>query len=672
MRWQTKSTVALLLITLLLAAIAHGQNEAENQPAPGPAPAADVDGTTPDPDTPVDTPAEPAGEPAGDDVNKTDVTNGAAADEATSEYGSKVIYPLVCLAVGIATVLGLIIVLKTNAFIALISAAMIVSLMAPGDWGSKISRVAAAFGSSAGGIGIVIALAAVIGTCMLDSGAADRIVRMFLRIFGEKRSPIALMGSGFVLAVPVFFDTVFYLLVPLARSLHKKTNKEYLKYILAIGAGGAITHTLVPPTPGPLLMAENLGIDVGWMIIMGIVVALPAAVAGLLFAGIADRVMKTPMRPIGNQPEPEPLKDDELPPLLLSLAPVILPVIMISASTILNTLADGQHAALLKADQVQWSEFQSTLGGQAEAEGDNPAKVILNHKAILPVASLLVSKDALTDDEKTAALAGLNEMFTDKKFYSETAFGGILLNDVAKSKLGANLVRMKRSDVERMNRAILESTYGGTISDHKWETPIRKAAGISNVFGNANFALLISTVIAMLTLVRQRGTTRAEMSKLVETSLMSGGVIILITAGGGAFGAMLGAANVGDAIELAFGEQLKGGNSGIVFLLLGFLLASVLKVAQGSSTVAMIVGSAMIAAIVGDKELGFNAVYLATAIGGGSLVGSWMNDSGFWIFAKMGGLTEVEALRSWSIMLVLLGLICLGMSLLLAIFLPLV
>ncbi|MFT5524672.1 MAG: GntP family gluconate:H+ symporter [Pirellulaceae bacterium] len=662
MRWQTKSTITLLLITLLLAAIARGQNETENQASSGPAPAADGEGTTPDS-------AQPSGEQPTDGQGDADNT----AAKAEIDFNRQVVYPLVCLAVGIATVLGLIILLKTNAFIALISAAMLVSLMAPGDWGAKISRVASEFGNSAGGIGIVIALAAVIGTCMLDSGAADRIVRMFLRIFGEKQAPVALMGSGFVLAIPVFFDTVFFLLVPLARSLHKKTNKEYLKYILAIGAGGAITHTLVPPTPGPLLMAENLGIDVGWMIIIGIVVALPAALAGLLFAGIADRVMKTPMRPIGNEPDPEPLKDEELPSLLLSLAPVILPVILISASTILNTLADSQHAALLNADQVEWTEFQSTLSEQAGAEGANPGKSILKHKAITPeIASLLTSDSALSDEQKTTALAGINVLLTDKKFYSEQAFGGIMLNKVAKSKLSSNLVRMKRGDVERMNRAVLESTYGATISGHEWDTPSRKAAGISNVFGNASFALLISTVIAMWTLIRQRGTSKDEMSKLVERSLMSGGVIILITAAGGAFGAMLTVAEVGDAVELAFGEGLKGGNSGIVFLLLGFLLASVLKVAQGSSTVAMIVGSGMIAAIVGDKELGFNAVYLATAIGGGSLVGSWMNDSGFWIFAKMGGLTEVEALRSWTVMLVLLGLICLGMSVLLATFMPLV
>jgi GntP family gluconate:H+ symporter len=97
----------------------------------------------------------------------------------------------------------------------------------------------------------------------------------------------------------------------------------------------------------------------------------------------------------------------------------------------------------------------------------------------------------------------------------------------------------------------------------------------------------------------------------------------------------------------------------------------VLKVAQGSSTVAMITGSAMLAGIASPETLGFHPVYLATAIGGGSLIGSWMNDSGFWIFAKMSGLTEVEALRSWTIMLIVLGSVSFGVTVALATMMPL-
>ncbi len=154
---------------------------------------------------------------------------------------------------------------------------------------------------------------------------------------------------------------------------------------------------------------------------------------------------------------------------------------------------------------------------------------------------------------------------------------------------------------------------------------------------------------------------------------MSGGIIILITAGGGAFGAMLSKAEVGDAIkELFAGSGSDGALSGMGFLLLGFTIAAILKIAQGSSTVAMIVGSSMVAAIVNGDSIGFNYVYLATAIGAGSLFGSWMNDSGFWIFAKMGGLTEGEALKSWTVMLVVLSLVSLLVTIMLTFILPLI
>jgi len=615
-----------------------------------------------------------------DATSPDDSPNNSKSKPSASESETPIMWPLIKLGIGVAVVLGLIVVFKVNAFLALIAAAMVVSAMSPGDIGGRMGRVASAFGASAGGIGIVIAMAAVIGKCMLDSGSADRIVRAFLRLFGEKRAPMALMGSGFVLAVPVFFDTVFYLLVPLARSLHTKTRKQYLKYLLAIGAGGAITHTLVPPTPGPLLMADNLGVQVGMMIMIGAMVALPAAIAGLLFAGWMDRLMPIPMREIGNEPEPKPLSDDQLPSLGLALLPVLLPVVLISASTVLNTVADSEHRARLTADSVDWPAFQGDLTRQNAEEKENVAQRLLSHTEMTkPVgednettaAELLTSGSELTKKEKEGVVTALNHALLDKKFYDKTAFLGVAVDPVAENLLGKDLERMKLGDVERMNRSLLESAFPA-INRHEWKTRWREAATWSNLLGNANLALLLSTIIAMLTLVKQRGLNRDELAKAVETALMSGGVIILITAGGGAFGAMLKAAEVGPAVKALFDGAGNFAETGLAYLFLGFLISLVLKIAQGSSTVAMIVGSSMVAAIIGGESLSFHPVYIATAIGAGSLVGSWMNDSGFWIFAKMGGLTEVEALKTWTMMLVVLGLVSLAMSVLLAMVLPMV
>jgi len=200
---------------------------------------------------------------------------------------------------------------------------------------------------------------------------------------------------------------------------------------------------------------------------------------------------------------------------------------------------------------------------------------------------------------------------------------------------------------------------------------ISRAAGITAVLGDVNLAMLMSAAIAMWMLKNKRALTKTQLANVVEVSLMSGGVIILITAAGGAFGAMLKAAQIGPAIENLFTGDSGRPASGMMLLVLGALIASLMKIAQGSCTVAMITSSAMIAAMVtSTKTLGYHPVYLATAIGGGSMIGSWMNDSGFWIFVKMTGLTEAEGLKSWTPLLAIVGFTGVVVSFLLALILP--
>lgn len=188
------------------------------------------------------------------------------------------------------------------------------------------------------------------------------------------------------------------------------------------------------------------------------------------------------------------------------------------------------------------------------------------------------------------------------------------------------------------------------------------------MLGNPSFALLISMVISMITWVRLKHPNPKEFTASVENALLSAGLVIMITAAGGAFGAMLKATNVASTIQSSFQES---GATGFIAIMLAFGLAAVLKVAQGSSTTAMITVSAMMAAMeLSQEKLGFNPVYIATAIASGSLIGSWMNDSGFWIFARMSGLTEAEALKTWTPLLMVLGTVSLLMTIFLSIVLP--
>ena len=629
--------------------------------------------------------AETAGSQASDaevskevEVEKPDEagTSGAAA-KGTDQSGvsgqniAKNQYaPVILLVIGIVSVLGMIIGLKLNAFMALIISALIVSLgvgLVDGeDAGSRMSAVVQGFGGAAGGIGIVIAMAAIIGKCMLDSGAADRIVRSAINVTGEKKASFGLMLSGFVLAIPVFFDTVFYLLVPLARSLYRRTNKNYLRYLMAIATGGAITHTLVPPTPGPLLVSAILGVEIGMMMLVGTMVAVPAAIVGLTYSYIADRIMPVVMRPLGSKEEKhDALSEDQLPSLWVSLLPVLLPVVLIGAGTLAMTLADREDKARLLVEDIQ--DFGQLATMFVDADPNTPAGRVIGSDQLTDNERMELMTPATTAAGKERQVELMNQVLLDDDLYDERAFLGVPLSSVSKSKLKANQLRMKPVDRRRMNRALLEDAYPDLIAKHVWETPKR---GISNrlaLWSNANFALMLAAIVSMLTLKYVRSLSWRSLSEDVEESLMSGGVIILITAAGGAFGAMLQDTHISNTIKDYFAGA---GASGIALLLLGWGIAAVLKVAQGSSTVAMIVGAGMMSAIIGDAKPDYNMVYVATAVGTGSLMGSWMNDSGFWVFTKMGGLTESESLKSWTPLLMVLSLVGLVVTIMLSQVLP--
>ena len=216
---------------------------------------------------------------------------------------------------------------------------------------SPIMRVTESLGAGAGKLAILIVAASIIGYCLLHSGAADQIVRSFLAAMGEKASPVAFAVSGFVLGIPVFFDTVFLLMIPLAKSLYQRTGRNYLLSVLAIVVGGTMAHSLVPPTPGPLLIAEQFDVSITSMIFGGIIVGLFAAGCGLLFAYWANRQCQLVPPEFQNTPpnadnsvgkDPDLLGDDDTaptigaPPLWEALLPVALPVILMASGTCID------------------------------------------------------------------------------------------------------------------------------------------------------------------------------------------------------------------------------------------------------------------------------------------------------------------------------------------------
>ncbi len=391
------------------------------------------------------------------------------------------------------------------------------------------ARVANGFGSMCGKVGIIIAMAGIIGKCLLDSGAADRIVRTTLKWFGERGAPASFMISGFFLGIPVFFDTVFYLMIPLGKAMRVRTGHSYLLYVLTIVCGATMAHSLVPPTPGPLIVAEELGVDLGLMILVGGTVGLLCAIYGYFYATIINKYFELPLRetPDFSLAELEAsmqVGEDELPPFWLAILPILLPVLLISMVTFI---------------------------------GSFPETVDANTKSII-----------LT-------------------------------------------------------------------------------------LGDKNIALIFSAALAMLMLVRQKRRSLQELSTSVQAALASAGVIILITAAGGAFGSVLRETGIEDLIH-----SLPT-SSPIMLCVFGFLVTAAIRTAQGSATVAMITAAGIMSGIAQSGDLSFHPVYLAAAIGCGSKPVSWMNDSGFWVITRMSGMTETEGLKFIAPMTTSMG--CVGL-----------
>jgi GntP family gluconate:H+ symporter len=187
--------------------------------------------------------------------------------------------------------------------------------------------------------------------------------------------------------------------------------------------------------------------------------------------------------------------------------------------------------------------------------------------------------------------------------------------------------------------------------------------------GHPIMALMLSAICALLLYWRAHQPSRAELSALAEGSLMGAGVIVLIVGAGGAFGATLQAAHIGSVIQGAVGAGVRG--TGVAFLLLAFGVSVVLRTVQGSATVAMVTTSGMLAAMIHGLALPFHPVYIATAIAGGSLVGSWMNDAGFWVFSRVGGVSERQTLLSWTPLSAVVGTTAMLTTVLLSLLVPL-
>lgn len=272
-------------------------------------------------------------------------------------------WPFIVLLISVATVIIGISVVRLHPFLALILAALLAGCIsgslpadpkAP-DKGQLVRAVeitTEGFGKTAGGIAIVIGMATIIGMCLMESGAADKVVRKFLAVFGTKPAGVsfAIVLSTYILSIPIFFDSMFMLMIPIAVAMALRTGRDFALYVMAICAGGVITHALTIPHPGPIYMADNLGIDVGVSIWVGIVAGAIPMVFGWMACQWLNKRNPIPVRETASLPlaDARAMMDkpeSSLPGFGVSLLPIIVPIALISLSSVFEVIKQSEDKA---------------------------------------------------------------------------------------------------------------------------------------------------------------------------------------------------------------------------------------------------------------------------------------------------------------------------------------
>ena len=243
--------------------------------------------------------------------------------------------------------------LKLHPFLALLLAALSFGLlagMAPTD---VVASINAGFGGVIGYIGIVILAGSIIGIFLEKSGGAISLAERALKITGPKQVPLAMTVIGYVVSMPVFCDSGFILLSPLNKALAKRTKQSVAAGAIALSLGLYATHTMVPPTPGPVAAAGMLGADLGLVILCGLIVSAIAALAGWLFAITVAARVAVEEDAHAAEDVPKDMDASQRPSALKSLLPILIPVVLI----VFRSIAELPTQPLGTSAGIQWLIF---------------------------------------------------------------------------------------------------------------------------------------------------------------------------------------------------------------------------------------------------------------------------------------------------------------------------
>ncbi|MGV9417560.1 GntP family permease [Streptomyces sp. NPDC003674] len=439
-------------------------------------------------------------------------------------------------AIGIALLLFLIIKIRLQPFVALLAVSITVGLLAglsvteifgTVQRSDAVSTIESGMGGILGHVAIIIGLGTMLGAILEVSGGAEVLASRLLGLFGERRAPLAMGLTGLIFGIPVFFDVGIFVLAPIVYAAAKRSGRSILLYCLPLLAGLSMTHAFLPPHPGPVAAAGLLHVQLGWVVLMGIVCGVPAVLAAWAYsAWIGRRIF------------------------------VAVPQDMVEAS----------------------EEARRAVLAEQRAQGVRP------QEQPVPLGTVLAI-------------------------------------------IGTPLV------------LILAATFSSIALDPSAGRSVLEFAGSPFV------ALTLALLLAYYLLGIRRGWSRKSLEAVSTSSLKPVGNILLVVGAGGVFGAVLKASGVAQALSDTFNGV------GLPVIVLSYLISVVLRVAQGSATVAIVTTAGIVAPLLteGHHSQAFVALVIM-AVSAGSIFASHVNDGGFWMVAKYFGITERDTLRTWTVL----------------------
>ena len=384
---------------------------------------------------------------------------------------------LLGLCIGIILLVVLVLKTRVHAFLALIIAGITAGMIGgmpltdikleDGTTFGVLNSIRIGFGNTLGNIGIVIGFGLMMGQLLEVTGAAEKMAQVFLKLFGKKREEEAMAFTGFLVSIPIFCDSGFVILAPIAKAIAKVTKKSVTSLGIALAAGLFITHCLVPPTPGPLGVCGIFGIDSGRFILLTIVLSVPITLACIPYA----RAIGKKIHPLQDETDEEFQRRNKLPSALEAFSPIVVPILLILMGTV--TGASG-----IKSATISFLQF---LGSPMVAVGIG---LLL---AIVTLGRGMERKKVLETMEQGMASAGIIMLVTGGggalgQIIKDSGLGNYMASELSKTAIPLVLLPLIIASVMKavQGSSTVAMTTAASIS-----APVILAAGINPFLGAA-------------------------------------------------------------------------------------------------------------------------------------------------------------------------------------------